>query len=184
MEDLQTPSPAKAALTPGVVGGILVMALYFVFYALDPIHLVKPYRGLLTFALAVTPLLVYGFKWRKEEMGGFATYGQSLQFAFVSLAVTSLFGTLAQMLIFNVIDPKSAEFVAQKTLETMVDALESFGRAGDMSSAQLSELEEGTLAGLRPLGLIRGYGIGLLIDGLFALLLALILRKKDTSLDF
>ncbi|EIM75375.1 hypothetical protein A3SI_13227 [Nitritalea halalkaliphila LW7] len=168
MEDLQTPSPAKAALTPGLVGGILVMALYFVFYAIDPVHLVKPYRGLLTFALAVTPLLVYGFKWRKEEMGGFATYGQSLQFAFVSLAITSLFGTLAQMLIFNVIDPKAAEFVAQKSLETIVDTMERFGQSSAMSSEDLTKLEEGTLEGLRPIGLLRGYGVGLLIDGFFA----------------
>lgn len=175
--------PFQAAVTPGLVAGLLLTVITFLLYFVDYELMGSGWLGFLSLLLYVGLIIYFGIQYRKEN-GGYLSFGKAYQFSFFSLLVMLAITTAGNLLLFLVIDPGLPEKLADIGIANAMEMMDSFGVGDSMSSEQIDEMRLGILDGYTIGGMVKGAGIMIVFYAVLALILGAIIKKRDKSLDY
>lgn len=180
----QTQSPFQAALNPGIIMGLVAMAITYVAYFIDSSLMASGWFALVSLVVFFGLIIYFGSQYRKD-LGGFISFGTAFNFSFISIFISGLISLIGQILLFHVIDPSLPEVLAEVTFENSLKMMESFGQNPDALPTEALDAIRAQSEGNFSLGgQIKNFGISLIGFAIIALILAAILKKKDKSLDY
>jgi len=110
---------------------------------------------------------------RKKELGGSGDMKEIFQSIFIAILITELFYILFNLVYFKFIDPAFWENFKATSLSIMEKA--------GLTKEEIDEKMKGFKdigQETKPLGLIKGYGTAVVVDSVFGLIFAALLRKK------
>ncbi|MBK6266766.1 DUF4199 domain-containing protein [Marivirga sp. S37H4] len=153
----------------GLILGLISVIITLLVYVIDITIMAKPYFGIIYLVVYIGFVIYAGRKYR-EESGGYLTYGKAFLHAFVILLLAGFIDRVFLYILFNLIDPQAAETIIKVTMDTTMQAMESFGGGGNPEV--MDEMAEGmaeayTLGGLAKnfMFMIIAYAIGAAIIG-------------------
>ena len=180
----QNQTPFQAAVKPGLTIGLVSLAITFLAYFIDSSLLISGWFGLFMLVVFFVLIIYFGLQYRKE-LGGFMSFGTAFNFSFIAMVISGLIGVIGQMLLYHVVDPALPEVLSDAALENTLSMMEKFGANPDaLPAEQLEEIKVQTRKGFTPVGLLKSFGIALIIYAIIALILGAILKKRDKSLDY
>jgi Protein of unknown function (DUF4199) len=162
----------------GLYTGILyafVLFLRYKVFASTPVSF-----GLFTLVSYIVILLMFlltGIA-RKKELGGYGEYRDIFTSIFIAILIAELFYLVFNLIYFKFIDPAFWENFKSNTL--------AYIRSLHYTDAQIEQEMKGFKdmgQQTSPGGLIKGYGFGVVIDSVFGLIFALILRRKKPDVE-
>jgi uncharacterized protein YkvS len=177
------PKPFQAAITPGIVTGLILTGISYLLYFVDYELLASGWLGLFSLLLYCGLIIYFGINFRKDR-GGYLNFGDAFQFSFFSLLIMLVVTTIGNMLLFLVGDTGLAEKMADIGLMNTMEIMDTFGAGENMSSDQIDEVRQGILDGYTFSGMLKGAGIMVIFYAILALILGAIIKKKDKSLDY
>lgn len=182
MEEQQ--SPFQAAIKPGLIIGMVSLAITYVAYFIDSSLLASGWFGLISLVVAVGFVIYFGSQYR-SEIGGYMSFGTAFNFSFIALAVSAVIGMIGMIVLYHVVDPSLPQVLADESFETTINTMESFGASADsLPPEQLEEMRRATADSFTLVGQLKGFGFILIFYAIVALILGAILKKKDKSLDY
>lgn len=146
-------------LGPGVMGGSMWAGMLI---------------GLGSLVINISVLSYFGVQVRKDE-GGYITFKKMFVNLLAIVVIMLVMGSLFSLLLFQVIDPEYMTIAKEKTLEAMYAAEDSMPE--EAFNNALERIEEGFELGLGKT--LKQIGWGIVGWGLFSLILAAILKKKE-----
>ena len=78
--------PFQAALTPGIVTGLILTVISYLLYFVNYEWLASGWLGLFSLLLYSGLIIYFGINYRKDR-GGFLDFGDAFQFSFYSLLI-------------------------------------------------------------------------------------------------
>lgn len=181
--DEEIMTPFQAALKAGVVIGLVTLAIYFIAYFIDVELLSSAWFGFLMLGLSLGFVIYFGIDYRKD-LGGFMTFGVAFQFVFFTFIISGIIMTLGNILLFHVIDPALPGVLADAQLESTLALMDRFGAGDQITSDQMVEMRTGFEESRSIIGMIKAFGISLVIYAILALILGAIIKRRDKSLDY
>ena len=182
MEEQQ--SPFQAAIKPGITIGLVSLAVTFIAYFIDSTLLASGWFGLVAIVIFFGLIMYFGIQYR-TELGGFMTFGTAFNFSFITIIISGLISLVGQILLFQVIDPDLPGVLSELAYTNQLAFMEKLGQNPDsMDPSLLQEMKETTDSQFTLIGQLKGFGIGIIIYAIIALILGAILKKKDKSLEF
>ncbi len=180
----QTHTPFQAAVTPGLIMGLVAFAITYVAYFIDSSLLASGYFALISLVVFFALVIYFGSKYR-TDLGGFMSFGTAFNFSFISIVISGLISLVGQVFLFQVIDPSLPDVLADITFENSLKMMESFGQNPDtLPTEALDKIREQAAGSFTLGGQIKNFGFGLIGFAIIALILAAILKKRDKSLDY
>jgi hypothetical protein len=155
-----------------LIGVIYVILLYvrYHFAASNPI-LIGVF-SILSYLIILVLFLFTGIA-RKKELGGSGDMKEIFQSIFIAILITELFYILFNLIYFKFVDPAFWE-------NFRVTSLSIMEKAG-LTKEEIDEKMKGFKdvgQETKPMGLIKGYGTAVVVDSVFGLIFAALLRKK------
>jgi hypothetical protein len=176
-------TPIAYGAKVGVYIGLIMVIITFLLYFVDYTLLVSLWFGILALIFLFGLILYAGFNFRKVN-SGFLGFNPAFQFAFVTLMVCGVVSIMGNILLYQKIDPQLPELLVESQLESMLSMMDRFGAGDSITGDQIDEMREGLEVNYTIAGQIKSFGIGLIINAVLALIIAAIIKKKDTSLDY
>ena len=165
----------KPALIYGAIVGFVSILLGVILYilGLTTKNWVSWVTSLITLAVLIYCLVAY----RKEYLGGFASYGQIFLMALVIGIISTIFSTLYSYILMGLIDPDlidKIKLVAEERIMSNPRIPESYH---DVALERLDK--QMTLKRM----LIMGAVAGIAINAIVGLIAAAFIKKEETPLD-
>ncbi|MEJ7558802.1 MAG: DUF4199 domain-containing protein [Pedobacter sp.] len=166
---------AKNGLIIGLVSVVLSLVIHFI----DPLMLFTSWWVGLVLMVVFIALLVYAGKTIRTDLGGFWTFGEAFKsFLIMGLIITAL-STVYNVVLRTVIDPDLPAKAGAATDENAQAMMAKFG----MQQEQIDEAmaKQGSAESklkVTPKNVVTDFGISLAVFGVFALILAAIMKKK------
>ncbi len=169
---------SKHAISQGVIGGLILVAINLLIYVVDPmlmanLWLVFVFPSFLYLIL----LLVAGFNIRKAE-SGYLKFGKAFLSVFVAGLIMSLLSTIWNIILFNVIDPGLAEALMETMVENMLAMMERFGLPVEEIEGEMQRRFEEAAAQFQISGQILGFFTGAFWWAIGALIVGAIVKKN------
>jgi len=172
------PTLIQHGLRWGVIVGVVSILMSVALYAIN-------YTLMVQLKFLFVSLLIYfgfaiyaGIDYRKA-VGGYLAYGKAWQHAMVIFAVSALISTLFGVLLYNVIDPELPEKLTNAAIENQREMMTNFGAPEDAIDKALEDARKSTADQFTPFGMVKGYGIILVVSAFMALLTSLAVRKNE-----
>lgn len=172
---------SKHAISQGVIGGLILVAINLLIYVIDPMLMANWWLGIAFVPLVFIVLLVIGLNIRKAE-GGYLKFGKAFLSVFIAGLIMSLLSTIWNIVLFNVVDPGLAEALMETMGDNMLAMMERFGAPIDDIEDEMKKGFEEAEAKFQIGGQILGFFTGAFWWALGALLVGAI-AKKNPSLD-
>jgi len=182
-EEEEVVSPFQVAIRAGVVVGLVTLAIYYIAYFIDVEILSSAWLGFGLLGLSLGLVIYYGIDYRRE-IGGFMSFGVAFQYVFFAFIISGLITTLGNILLFHLIDPALPKVLADAQLESTVALMDRFGAGNQLTSDQMAEMRTNFEESRSIIGMIKAFGISLVIYAILALILGAIIKKRDKSLDY
>ncbi len=173
MTDHSQLSRYTVGLRFGLITGLIYVVLLFLryrYFAGNPIQF-----GLSALVSYIIILVMYLFAGiaRKKELGGFGELKDIFQSIFIAILITELVYIIFNLVYLKYVDPAFWENL-KKTSISYYESLKLNNEEITQRIKGFKDADQET----KPLGLLRGYGYSVVIDSLFGLIIASILRKK------
>lgn len=180
MEETNEPAPSlfQNAIRWGGIFGIVSIALTIVAYVVDYGSLVNWKFGLFIIAVLIGAVIYAGITYRKS-IGGFLPYGKAFQHAFVTLAVIGLLSSIFSLLLYTVIDKELPSKLTDVQIENTQKMLEGFGTPEDAIEKAIADIRKSAESQYSAVGVIKTYGIGLIIYAVLSLITSLFVRRNQ-----
>jgi Protein of unknown function (DUF4199) len=179
MTELPQTSKFAIALRFGMITGLMYAVLLFLryrFFASNPVQF--GLSALVTYIVILSMYLFTGIA-RKKELGGYGESREIFQSIFIVILITELVYILFNLVYLKFIDPAFWENLKAGSLSYY----QSLHMTGDQMEQRMKSFKDVNQQ-TEPIGLLKGYGFSVIIDSLFGLIFASILRKKrPASLD-
>jgi len=166
--------------TIGLRYGIITGSLYFIllfcrykFFASNPRYFVL--SAVAGYFIILMMYLFTGIA-RKKELGGYASMKDIFTSVFIVILITELVYIIFNLVYFKILDPSFWNNFQASTL-LQLQKLQTPGEQIDQQMKNFKEMEIQT----SPANLIKGYGISVVIDCVFGLIFAIILRKQNPT---
>jgi hypothetical protein len=179
MEETTTPQVSlfQHAAKWGAIFGVGSIALTVLLYAIDytllanwkMIFLLFVFLGLVIFA---------GINYRNQT-GGFLTYGKAFQHGFTVFAVLGIITTFFTVILYTVIDPELPAKLVDVSIENAQKMLEGFGMPEDKMDEAMEDAKTRSADQFSVIGLIKGYGIGLIFYAILTLVSSIFVKKNQ-----
>ena len=165
----------KPALIYGAIVGFVSILLGVIFYivGLTTTSWVSWVTSLITLAVLIYCLVAY----RKEYLGGFATYGQIFLMALMIGIISSILSILYSYILMGVIDPElidKIKLVAEEKIMTNPRIPDNYQ---DVAIERLDK--QMTLKRM----LIMGAAGGIFINAIIGLIAAAFIKKEESPVD-
>jgi len=179
MTDLTPSSKYSIPLRLGLITGLIYTVLLFFrykYFASNPVQF--GLSALVTYVIILTMYLFTGIA-RKKELGGYGESREIFQSIFIVILITELVFILFNLIYLKYIDPA----FWQNLKATSLSYYQSLHMTGEQMEQRMKSFKDVNQQST-PMGLVKGYGFSVIIDSLFGLIFASLLRKKKpASLD-
>jgi hypothetical protein len=156
----------------GLLTGLLYVVLLFFrynFFASNPLSF-----GLCAITSYLIILMMYLFTGiaRKKELGGYADFKEIFTSIFIAILIAEVVYIVFNLVYLKFVDPSFWENFRANTLTY----LQKKGLTDEQIDQQMKSFKDMNKQ-TEPLTLLKGYGISVIIDCIFGLIFAVILRK-------
>lgn len=167
----------------GVILGVISFILgLVVLYVTRSIHsflvLTSLSFGINTILYAIISA-VFSFNLRKRN-GGYWNFSIALKSIFLMLLISTLIATIGTLVFVNFVNPTLQEEVLRNTINVTIEFMEEQGAPDEAIDSGVAKLEEQmeTIGNISFLQALRGLGIAILVQFIFALILSAITRNE------
>jgi len=164
----------RSGLIIGVIGIIIGLLLYLV----DPTSYGIWWLMIIFGILNLVLITVFGVKYR-NEIGGFIGFKDAYIWSLITMIVMVVLSTIFSYLLFNVIDPGMPEIVADAGVENAEAMARRFGAPEEGMEEVLEKARQDTLDRFTLVGMLKGAGFRILVNLVFCLILAAIIKKNE-----
>jgi Protein of unknown function (DUF4199) len=162
----------------GLLTGLLYVVVLFIrykYFASSPVSF--GIFTLVSYIIILMMFLITGIA-RKKELGGYGEYREIFTSIFIAILIVELFYLVFNLIYFKFIDPAFWESFKSNTL-TYLQKLHYTDVQIEQQMKGFKDMGQQT----SPAGLIKGYGFGVIIDAVFGLIFALILRRRKPAVE-
>tara|TARA_B100000809_G_scaffold261315_1_gene309947 strand:+ start:1073 stop:1606 length:534 start_codon:yes stop_codon:yes gene_type:complete len=170
----------SVALNYGVYLGV-GLALYTVLcYVIDIEFLVNFWMSLLILPIVMITIGVISSSKARSLLGGFINFKQAFTAYFIPVAIGIIISTIVSIILFNFIDPESAEYLKEITINKSVSFMENMGAPQSEidKTVETMESQDSFAIGTQ----FRSLAQSLIFFTVIGLLVALVMKKKDPNL--
>jgi len=178
--ETQVVSFKKSSFNYGLMLGGILAVITALIYAISIELLTKWWLGIILFFIALGIGIVSVAK-TKSILGGYITFKDAFTSYFITIAIGLLINVFVGILIFVLIDPDAAEFLQEKIIEISRSMMESFGAPEEEINKAIADMQNENSYSLGKQ--LQAYIFQLAFYSVFGLLVALIMKKKDPSLE-
>jgi lysylphosphatidylglycerol synthetase-like protein (DUF2156 family) len=181
MEETTTstePTLFQNALRWGLIMAAVSIVLTITLYAVDYSMLADWKTGILMILIFISITIYAGINYR-NQIGGFLPFGKAFQHGFVVMAICGIVSTVFMILMYTVIDPELPQKLTDASIEKAEAMMESFGLSGDAMDKALEDARKRSEGQFSAFGAIKGYGIGLIVYAIVALITSLFVKKNQ-----
>lgn len=162
----------------GLLGAGVLIVFYLLLWVLDPIYYFK--FGLLSFFITIY-ILYLAIKEARIISGGFISFAEAFKTSFTTMVIMSAITLVFGILLFKVIDPGLVDVQKQFSMEFTQWWLDTLG-AGEMSDDIIDQIEDQDHS--VSIGrMVLGYFTGLIWWAILSAIMALIMKRKDPTLN-
>lgn len=162
----------------GLLGAGVLIVFYLLLWVLDPMYYFK--WSWLSFFIIIY-IIYLAIKEARIISDGFISFADAFKTSFITMVIVSAITLVFSILLFKVIDPGLAEVQKQFSIEFTENMLNLFG-AGDMSDEILDQVEDQDYS-ISIRSMILGYFTGLIWWAILSAIMALIMKRKDPTLN-
>ena len=168
----------KNGITGGILLGVISVLITTLVYAFD-MELFASFK--LMGVLIVINIVFYCvlLSKTKKQLNNEFTFKQAFTTFFITAVISMAISTVYNFLLFNVIDPAAKETLRDITIKASREMMERFGAPEAEVEKALNDLRETDNYSI--VSLIKGYFIGLAINSIFGLILALIFKSRKPA---
>ncbi|MFK5981957.1 MAG: DUF4199 domain-containing protein [Flavobacteriaceae bacterium] len=170
----------KSSVNYGIILGAILGITTTLIYVIDIELLTKWWLGIILFFIAIAVGIVSVAK-TKSLLGGIMSFKEAFTSYFITMAIGLLINVIVGILIFVVIDPDAAAFLQERIIEMSRSMMESFGAPEEEINKAIADMEGNNSYSFG--SQLQAYVFQLVFYSVFGLLVALIMRKKDPSLE-
>ena len=165
------------AVRNGWMLGVSLIIISLVFYLISP-NAFFTYASWVGFVAYIYFLYRAGVDERNEQ-GGYISFGEAFKVSFVALVIGSAIYWVFYYILFNFIDPSLADTQKQIAMEAMEKMSGLIGQEGyERMMEEMEKQDFGASIGRT----LSSFAFSLILPGaLFCLIIALIVRKKNTE---
>lgn len=173
----------KQSIKLGVVLGLISLALgIIVLYVTRSIHsflLLTSLSFVINTILYAVISAFFSFNLRKRN-GGFWNFTIALKSIFLMLLISTLIATIGTLVFVNFVNPTLQEDVLRNTINVTIEFMEEQGAPDEAIDSGVAKLEEQVekIGNISFLQALRGLGIAILVQFVFALVLSAITRNE------
>jgi len=170
----------STAINYGIYLGIGLVIYTVLSYVIDIEFLVNFWMNLLILPIAIITIGIVSSAKAKSLLGGFMNFKQAFTAYFIPVAIGILISTTVTVILFNYIDPESAEYLKELSINKTTAFMEKMGTPqADMDNAIATMEDQETFAiGTQ----LRSLAQSLIFFTVIGLLVALVMKKKDPNL--
>ncbi|MCP9200101.1 DUF4199 domain-containing protein [Gramella sp. GC03-9] len=171
-------SSKKLATSYGLYLGISFVVILALAYAFDLSLFTKWWFGigLITFGIVLAAMATSKAKKLSSSLfsfkNAFGTY-------FLTIVIGTFISLVFNIILFNVIDPQAAETLTELTIETSRKMMESFGAPESQINEALQTMQDENQ--YSAINQLKGYAFQLIMYAVIGLIVALVIREKDTT---
>lgn len=184
MEEQDKKDLKQEGLKYGVILGVVAIILTLLVYIVDVTLLVDWKYSISSLVIFMALTVYFGNKFRKQEMEGFMSFGQSYLFSFIVLMMSNLVMALFLMVLYNVIDPEVPDIVIDQTIENTESFLRQLGTDDEKIDEAIEQLEEDMPSNFTPGGILKNSWIYVLTSAFFSLIAGAIIKRSKPDFDY
>jgi len=157
----------------GLLIGLVYMVLLFFRYhfsSSNPIFI--GVFAMISYLIILTLFLITGMA-RKKELGGYGELREIFRSIFIAILITELCYMLFNLIYFKWIDPAFWSKFSAASLPYMQKA----GWTQDQIDEKIKSFKD-LGQQTNPMGLVKGFGTNVVVDSIFGLIFAALLRRK------
>jgi hypothetical protein len=171
-------SKYKIGLRFGLLTGLVYAVLLFFryrFFATNPVSFA--FFVIVSYLLVLGMYLFTGFA-RKKELGGYGAMNEIFQSIFITILIAEAAYVVFNFIYLKFIDPAFWENFKAGSL-SYYQNLKMTDEEIDHAMKGLKDADQQ----VKPVGLLKGYGFGIVMDSVFGLIFAAILRRKKPEIS-
>ncbi|MGB1204593.1 MAG: DUF4199 domain-containing protein [Chitinophagales bacterium] len=125
----------------GMTIGSLMVIVYLLLYFTDVRLFLNFWIGISFFVVTIAAMVIAA-KRTKTELGGYATFQQALQPAFLTIVIVQFIGNFFNYLMYNFVDPSLSESLREVTIEMTYGWLQNMNAPEEVVEQSLSDIEQ------------------------------------------
>jgi len=167
----------KLAATFGTLAGILLVIFCFGSWA----------AGMASFATflmwyswlpVVFLIILVGAFVKRKQLGGFMSFKEGIQFAFLAYVIFEIFYALSILVLFRIVDPQLQDKVMPFVIEKMRSFMERYGISKDQMTEIVEKAKEGNANKYTVGQVIMGFGLAIIYDFVKSVIIAAIAQRR------
>ena len=169
----------STSINYGIILGLILIFVTVISYVVNIELLVNFWLSLLIMPIVIISFGVVSTAKSKNLLNGFISFKQAFSSYFITVAIAVIISTLFSVILFNFIDPDAAIQLKELVIEKSTAMMEKFGAPQSEIDKALIKMEnQDTFAvGTQ----LRSLAQSLLFFTVIGLIVALIMKKKDTD---
>lgn len=179
---METSTQSRELIETAIKKGLLLGVFHIILFSLIYLFFSNKLTGLSYLSIILVINLGYGIyegiQYRKSQ-GGYLNFGQAFLYAFILLAANGLLFTVFSI-AFLFVDPTLPEQMAQNQLDTSIYWAEKLGAPVDTIDQIEDDFnKEDIIKDYDIAGLVKGYGLALILYAIGGLIIALFVKKNQ-----
>ncbi|SDS64815.1 Protein of unknown function [Formosa sp. Hel1_31_208] len=162
----------------GLYLGLALAAITVLVYAVMIDLFTAWWLGILLIFIIIGFGLAAALKSRKA-MGGFMSFKDAFTSYFITIAIGTLISTVVGIVIFNFVDPESAEYINDKIITMTAETMENWGAPQANIDEAMAKMEGQN--NFSTAAQLQSYVVRLVILALLGLIVAAIVKRKDPN---
>ncbi|MDX1428170.1 MAG: DUF4199 domain-containing protein [Salegentibacter mishustinae] len=171
-------SSKKLATSYGLYLGISFVVILALAYAFDLSLFTKWWFGigLLVFAIVMATMATSK---AKKLSSSLYTFKNAFSTFFLTIVIGTFISLIFNIILLNLIDPQAAETLTELTIESTRKMMEGFGAPEAQINEALQSMQDDNQYSV--INQLKGYAFQLVMYAVIGLIVALVIREKDTT---
>lgn len=164
----------------GILIGLLGIIINVLIYVINPAYFANFSFALILFVVYVTAYFFAMYSIRKSN-GGYLSFKEAFFVALGVMMISTFLELSFKLVLYNVIDTELAGFIQDRTVENTTAFMEKFNVPEEDIEKAVEKIDvEGQFSAI---SMLKGYGWGILISAVVALIIAAIVKKNKETFD-
>jgi c-di-AMP phosphodiesterase-like protein len=162
----------------GIYLGLALTLITVLVYAIAIDLFTQWWLGILLILLIIGFGVASALKSRKM-LGGFMSFKEAFTSYFITVAIGTLISTIVGIVIFNFVDPESAEYINEKIITMTAETMENWGAPQSNIDETIAKMEGQN--NFSTAAQTQSYFIRLVIMSILGLIVAVAVKRKDPN---
>ena len=185
--NLSLPQPKKPntmlksnTIRMGILIGLLGIIINVLIYVINPAFFANISFALILFVVYITAYFFAMYSIRKTN-DGYLSFKEAYFVALGVMMISTFVELSFKLVLYNVIDTELAGFIQNKTVENTTALMERFNVPEEEIEKAVEKIDvEGQYSAI---SMLKGYGWGILISAVVALIIAAIVKKDKQTFE-